>query len=62
MQIYNRKTREIIAIVDEEGIVLNKQYDVSFNNYVVGDGQKIYADTKKQKIVNIKDYLGENNE
>ncbi len=56
MQIYNRKTREIIAIVDEDGIVLNKNYDVSFNNYVVGDGQKIYADT--QKIVNIKDYLG----
>lgn len=58
MEIYNKKTREVIAIIEKGKIVLNKDYDVSYNGYVRTDGQKIYADIPKRKIVNIKDYLG----
>ena len=62
MQIYNKKTKEIIAIIDndEDEIVLNKNYDVSFNEHVITDGQKVCADISESKIINIKDYLGGN--
>ena len=56
MQIYNKKTKEIIAIIDNGEIVLNKSYDVSFNEHVITNGQKVYADTSESKIINIKDY------
>ena len=59
MQIYNKKTKEIIAIIDNDEIVLNKNYDVSFNEYVITNGQKVYADISESKIINIKDYLGD---
>lgn len=59
MQIYNKKTKKIIAIIDNDEIVLNKNYDVSFNEHVITNGQKVYADISKSKIINIKDYLGD---
>lgn len=62
MQIYKKKTKEIIAIIDndEDEIVLNKNYDVSFNEHVITNGQKVYADISESKIIKIKDYLGGN--
>lgn len=59
MQIYNKKTKEIIAIIDNDEIVLNKNYDVSFNEHVITNGQKVYADISESKIISIKDYLGD---
>lgn len=58
MQIYNKKTKEIIVIIDNDEIVLNKNYDVNFNEHVITNGQKVYADISEPKIINIKDYLG----
>lgn len=57
MQIFNKKTREIVAIIEEDNIVLNKEYDCIDNDYVITKGNKIYVDLKRKKILNIKDYM-----
>lgn len=48
MQIYNKKTKEIIAIIEEGKIILNKQYDVIDNDYVIGNRKKIYVDLSEK--------------
>lgn len=50
MQIYNKKTKEIVAIIEDEKIILNKQYDVTDDNYVIGNGKKIYVDKAEEYL------------
>ena len=49
MEIYNKEPREVITIIEKDKITLDKDYDVSYNGYVMTDGQKMYADIPKRK-------------
>ena len=61
--VYNKETREIIAILTNidsfEDIILNKQFDYdrvdSNKPYIKGDGEKLYY-ANEGKIINLEEY------
>lgn len=42
MTIYEKDTKKVIAIISEDTIVLNKDYNVGYNDEYIGSEKELY--------------------
>ena len=42
MTIYEKNTKKVIAIISEDTIILNKDYNIGYNDEYVGDKNELY--------------------
>ena len=62
MIIYNKKTKEIIAIINKDTAIIKKDYDITKCENLTGNGKTIYIDCSEDKIINLKDWRKNNGE